>query len=343
MIVINARFLTQQITGVQRFAIEISLKLKETLGSGVVFVSPHNILQKEYAERLEAKVIGKHTGHVWEQIDLPQYLSSKEKPLLLNLANTAPLFYKNKAVTVHDLAFEAYPQTFSKKFLYVYKFMIPRIIKSSKHVFTVSEFSKREICEYYHSESDKISVIYNAVGDKFQHKEVMGLRMKNYFLAVSSLNYRKNFIAVLKAFELYAQKNPEGNLYVIGEIKNANFKGIDITPFLHNSRIKFLGRVPDEELVKYYSNATGFIYPSIYEGFGIPPLEAQACGCPVLLSDIPPLKEVFQDSALYCNPHDIKDMALQIDQLSHNKEKYVDKGFQNIKRFSWETSALHIQ
>ena len=117
-IFVNARFLTQHMTGVQRYAVEICLELKRMMGDDIEFVSPCNIIQKKYAEMLNVRIIGRHKGHIWEQIDLPSYLRKNDNPLLLNLCNTAPLFYKNKIVTVHDVAFMPYPQTFSKSFLY---------------------------------------------------------------------------------------------------------------------------------------------------------------------------------------------------------------------------------
>lgn len=167
MLIINSRFLTQQITGVQRFAIEISLRLKDMLKDNVLFVAPNNIVQFEIAKQLNVKIIGKHTGHLWEQWDLPKWLKHNGSPLLLNLCNLAPLRYKNKISTIHDIAFERYPQTFSKKFLVVYRFMIPRIIASSKYVITVSEFSKREIVDTYSVEEQNVKVVYNAVNEKF--------------------------------------------------------------------------------------------------------------------------------------------------------------------------------
>ena len=96
ILVVNSRFLTQNITGVQRFAIEIAKQLKVLYSSDIQFISPKNIIHVDLAEELEAKVIGNRTGHLWEQIDLPRYLKSIDSPLILNLANTAPLFYKNK-------------------------------------------------------------------------------------------------------------------------------------------------------------------------------------------------------------------------------------------------------
>lgn len=171
MLVVNSRFLTQKITGVQRFAIEISLRLKEMLKDNVIFVSPNDIIQGEIAQRLGVKFIGKHNGHLWEQWDLPKWLKKNGRPLLLNLCNMAPIMYLNKISTIHDIAFVRYPQTFSKKFLIFYKFMIPRIIASSKRVITVSNFSKKEIVDVYGVDQSLVTVVYNAVNETFKPKE----------------------------------------------------------------------------------------------------------------------------------------------------------------------------
>lgn len=342
MLFVNARFLSQPVTGVQRYAIEICLCLKKILHGQVCFVSPSNIIQKEIAQELGAISVGKHIGHAWEQIDLPIYLKKNGSPLLLCLCNTAPLYYKNKIVTVHDVAYKVFPQTFNKSFLYVYKFMIPRIMKSAIKIITVSEFSKTEIIKYYDIDPNVIEVVYNAVSKEFKKVSSRNLQKRKYLLAVSSLNYRKNFVSVLKAFDIFEKINSETDLYIIGDLKNNNFKGIDIEQYQSNPRIKFLGRVTDEELIYHYSIASGFIYPSLYEGFGIPPLEAQTCDCAVLAANIPPLREVLGESALYCNPYDVYDIANGMKKIIEQASNYRQLGRENIKRFSWEKSAKKI-
>ncbi|MBF4470432.1 glycosyltransferase family 4 protein [Flavobacterium sp. HJJ] len=346
-IAVNARFLTQSITGVQRFAIELSRRLKGIYGSEIQFFAPKNIVNAELADELNIIIIGHNTGHIWEQMDLPNFLKSKGNPLLLNLANTAPLFYKNKIVTIHDVAFLAYPETYSKKFLFFYKFLIPKVIYSSKHVLTVSDFSKSEIVKFYKISQDKITVIYNAVANQFSIGSSSLEQAKvPYLVAVSSLNYRKNLHSVLAAFQRISNEyNNNLQLIVIGDIKSKIFKSIDIQEYSSNTAFQFVGRVSDEELIKFYTNALGFIYPSYYEGFGIPPLEAQACGCPVIVSNVSSLPEVFKDSALYCNPNSIDEISNAMITLVKDKalrEQLVEKGRQNLLRFSWDQSALKL-
>ena len=341
MFFITARFLTQNITGVQRFAIEISKQLKKIYNDKIEFVSPKNIIHKDLANELNVKIIGNKTGHLWEQIDLPKYLKENNNPLLLNFANTAPFFYKNKIITVHDIAYERFPQTFDWKFRLFYKIAIPNIIKTSKHIFTVSQFSKSEIINFYHPNPNKIDVIYNAVNDIFKPKT--NNTKEDYILAVSSLNYQKNFHSLIKAFNLLEDKNIK--LYLVGGI-NKNFASLELLKDIeHNKNIIFRGRVDDDELIKLYSNAKCFLCPSLYEGFGIPPLEAQACGCPVIVSNVASLPEVCRDSALYCDPYDTEDIKNKIEMLLNNEElqkECIQKGFENIKRFSWKKSAEKI-
>lgn len=341
-LVVNARFLTQHLTGVQRYAVEISLELRKMMGNEIVFVSPCDIIQKKYADILNVQITGKHKGHVWEQIDLPLYLRKKGNPLLLNLCNTAPLFYKNKVVTVHDVAFMAYPQTFNKSFLHFYKFMIPRIMCTARKVITVSEFSKEEIVKYYAIDKNKIEVVYSAVSDIFQHTNHKIKAISPYLLAVSSVNHRKNFISVLKAFQVFKKYNKDLCLYIVGDVFNSNFKRINIDAYRNDSRIVFLGRISDEELVNYYRNASAFVFPSLYEGFGLPPLEAQMCGCPVLVADIPPLHEVIADSGIYCDPHDIHSISEGMKKVTEFEQLLRHKGYDNAKRFSFRNSAYLI-
>lgn len=340
IIFVNARFLTQELTGVQRYAIEISKKIKEYLRENVVFVSPHNILQKGYARQIGAISIGRHRGHLWEQMDLPLYLHKHNNPILLNLCNTGPIFYKNKIVTLHDIAYIRYPESYSFKFKLFYRLAIPLILKSSKSIFTVSNFSRKEIISYYHIKAPKINVAYNSASDFWRKPERTSI--DKFFLCVSSIKKNKNFILVLRAFSLLEKQGFDIPLYIIGSSSSKSFQDIDISFYENFHNIHFLGRVSDEELRGYYQKAIAFIFPSFYEGFGLPLIEAQSCGCPVLSSNRSCMKEILQDSALFFNPDDIDDLIEKI-KMSLNRKRRMFlsfKGYENSKRFSWDYSAL---
>ena len=333
-IIVNARFLTQKLTGVQRYAIEISKRLKK-LDPSIIFVAPKNILHLDIAKELNIQTIGNSTGYFWEQIELPLYLKSIGSPLLFSPANMAPVFYKNKIVSVHDIAFVKYPHGFEWQFRLVYRLLIPMILKTSKKIITISQFSKKEIIDHYSLSPKQIVVIYNGIDEKFYHHPNPEHK-EQYFLGVSSLDSRKNFQGLIEAFlEL---NHPSLMLYIIGDQNNA-FKNIDV---MTDKRIKFLGRVSDEELIDYYSGAFAFVYPSFYEGFGFPPLEAMACGAPVICSNTASLPEVGGDAVMYINPYDtndIRDKMLMVIENEKLREEMLQKGLQHVKQFSWNQAA----
>ncbi len=339
LIVINSRFFTQQITGVQRFAIEISKGLKKRLGDDVKFVSPKNITHESLASELNLSIVGKNTGHLWEQYDLPKFLKAINKPLLLNLANTAPLCYENKIVTIHDLAFLENPKWFSKTFYHFYHFLIPRIVRNSKQILTVSNFSKSEIVKKIKIKEDKIKVIYNSINVDILPSKGYNSPYGKYALFVGSLDPRKN---IMKLFEAVRFFHSDIKLLIVGGM-NKSFNSFKVNK---NENIIFTGYVTDKELGKLYSNAVCFVYPSLYEGFGIPPLEAQYLGVPVVLSDIPVFKEVFSDSVFYCNPNSPESIAQAINKISSlsalERENVVIKGYENAQKYTWEEAANKV-
>jgi len=335
MLIINSRFLTQNITGVQRFAIEISKQLKKLYGENIQFVSPKNIIHHDLSKKLDVKIIGNKTGHLWEQIDLPKYLKNHGSPLLLNLANTAPLFYRDKIVTVYDLAFYHHPEWFSKKFTLFYNFLIPKVLGNSKYIFTDSNYVKNDISNSYNISKNKITTLHGSYAEIFKYND---MKREKFVLAVGSIDPRKNLKSIIEIFK----EKQDIKLIIVGQ-KNKIFSSFDITDLPNN--IKFTGYISDEELVTFYNTASLFIYPSFFEGFGIPPLEAQVCGCPVIASNTTSLPEVGGNSFLYCNPSTIDDIKQKIELLLNDnslQEELIEKGFENIERFSWEKSAKKI-
>ncbi|HEJ6926753.1 TPA: glycosyltransferase family 4 protein [Serratia marcescens] len=341
MIYINARFLTQEITGVQRFAEMISLELCKKYND-IIFVCPQGVLRQDVAQKLRVKQVGFSHGHLWEQVELPAYLMRKGSPLLINLGSTGPIAYKNKIITHHDITYLRYPESYSRSFLLFYKLLVPMMIRTSKHLLTVSEFSKREITNAYQYPQDKTSVIYNAVEDKFQPKQQDTPDV--YFLAVASKNFHKNHRGMIDAFLALKEKLPSSRnikLKIIGDLfKELSYKNHNTGAKMEG--IEFLGRVDDNELIRLYQNAYAFIFPSFYEGFGIPPLEAQACGCPVLASNQASIPEILGESALYFNPFSGNEMIHAMEDILRENElrlQLIRKGHENIKRFSWKLSA----
>jgi len=336
MVIVNARFLTQKVTGVQRFAIEIS-KVLHKLNGEIIFVTPFDVIDKDLARELGAIVVGKNKGVVWEQIDLRFYLKSKGKPLLVNFCNTGMAFYKNQIVTIHDMSYKVNPGWFSRSFYLWYNFLIPHIAKRCLRLFTVSNSSKKDIVKYLNIKQDKVTVIYNSsnLNTNNNFEQIVAGR---YLLSVSSLDPRKNLNNLLKA---YKDVDENVKLFIVG-LKKDNFQ-LDDT--LVSERVVIRNYVSDDELASLMRYSEAFIYLSFYEGFGLPPLEAMSLGCPVIVSDISAHREVCGDAALYADPYNVEDIKEKIiNLLTSNKLKteLILAGKENLKRFNWLESGQKV-
>lgn len=338
MIVINARFLTQNLTGVQRYAEQISLALKQ-LRDDVVFVTPHDVRSHQTADVLQARCIGRNRGHLWEQIDLPLYLRRQGNPLLVSLGSSGPLFYDNQIATHHDITYVRFPHTYSWMFRTAYRIMTPILLSRVKTLLTPSEFSKGEISSFYKMPRERILTLPNAVTAHFLPATVHVGRP--YLLAVSSPSAHKNFTRMIQAF-LSLRGQPDLQLHIVGSTHGL-FADPDLQRLAtRDPRIRFLGRLDDAELLTQYQGATAFVFPSLYEGFGIPPLEAQACGCPVLAANAASIPEVLRDSALYFDPLDTVQMAAAMQRILDDpalRQSLRRQGLANVMRFSWQRSA----
>ena len=338
---INSRFITQNVTGVQRYAMELSKKLNK-MNADVKFVSPRKIVHKDVASELNILTFGNFSGHLWEQAELPIYLKYHNNPVLMNFANTAPMFYRNQITVIHDLSFLRNPGWFSKKFYYYYRFLVSRIARNSLKIITDSEFSKQEIMNLLNVSENRIRVVYSAVSENLmsEAKKNFHNNYDDYILTVSSLDPRKNLTNLISALRRGKLKNTR--LVVVGsENKIFVHKGLeDILKY--NTNVVFTGYISDTELAGLYRNARLFVYPSFYEGFGLPPLEAMACGCPTVVSKTASLPEVCGEAAYYIDPYAIESIAHGIHEVLTNenlRRTMIKKGLERIKLFSWEKTA----
>lgn len=333
----------QEQTGVNRFAYEMCRALR-SINVSFTLLCPHGEIKQCYST---TDFVIRHCGfgrsHIWEQIALPIYFCSiRGKKILVNFTGLSPLLIRHKYMTIHDMAYRVNPTWYSPSYAFIYRLLTPLCARTAQRILTVSEFSKSEIMRWLKIPESKIFVIYNAVSSRFTTDYASNTNTKEqYILAVSSLDPRKNFLNLLKAFSLIQDKDIK--LYVIGGensiYRTSMTKLNDIT---YTERVKWLGRVNDSDLVQYYRHAELFIYPSLYEGFGIPPIEAMACGTPVVVSHIAPLIEVCGDAAAYINPLDIHDIAAIMTDLLHNADRrnvLKTLGSQRVKLFSWQDSA----
>lgn len=345
MIYVNGRFLLQEQAGVNRFAYELCLAFV-ALGIKFTLLCPYGEIKPCYdVSRFHIIRCGLGHSHFWEQIFLPlRFLRIRGTKVLLCFTGIGPILVRDKMMTIHDLAFMVNPQWYTPFYVYLYKLLTPLAAKTSKKILTVSQFSKKEIMRLLAIKEDKIAVIYNAVSSKFKCSQASHFTVtskEKYILAVSSIDPRKNFQTLLKAFALI--KNQDVSLYIIGGKSHVFAKlANDVCQPIPTNKIKWLGRVSDNELKEYYKDAICFIYPSLYEGFGIPPLEAMACGTPTIVSDIEPLREVCGDASLYVNPINEKDIADKIIYLINHPDlqDFLRKaGSERSLEFDWEKSA----
>ena len=329
---INGRFLTQDITGVQKFAWAVCQEL-QYLGWDIQLICPKNIKhQLPFGTIIETGML---QGHKWEQIELPLYLKQNNIPPLLNLCNTAPLVYRNNIITLHDLAFIENPNWFNPKFAKWYKWLIPKIAKKSKHILTVSEFSKSEIMKHLHVLQSKITVLPNGIYWNANAESLAKTRNRPYILSVGSDNPRKNYQTLIESFK-NLDKN-DYDLIIVGKpstVFNSN------NP-VNAKNVYWLNKVNDAELIHLYKNATAFVSTSLYEGFGIPALEAISLNCPIILNDIPVYRELYQDLAqFYDGSKDSLTKELNSLLGSPKQEVYGDD---LLKSYNYKQAALGIE
>ena len=349
-IVINGRFLTQNITGVQRYALELTRALDDLLGNGEIDASQYavEIIAPRGANNPQFKNIvftqaGNLKGHLWEQFELPRLSWGA---FLINLCNTAPILKWNKAVTIHDTAVWAVPQAYSFPYRAWYRFLLPCITRSAKQIFTVSQFSKQELMRCLSVKEKKCLVVKEGrehIEEVQSDDDILDrhhLLDKPFVLAVSSLSPNKNFGAIIDALQWL--NGASFNLVIAGGT-NPRIFARDQKPL--PDFVKHVGYVSDGELKSLYEHASCFIYPSLYEGFGLPPLEAMTCGCPVISSERASLPEVCGDAALYCDPTDPKSLATQIAKIMAQpalRNELSRRGRERAQMFSWKQCAQEV-
>lgn len=351
-IFINGRFLAQSVTGVQRYAREVVLALDDLLAAGeidrdryaFVIVSPVGASGLPGLKHIAIRSMGPLRGQAWEQFVLP---AISRKGWLLSLCNVGPLFKHRHIVTVHDASVFAYPEAYSFGFRAWYQFALPALGKTAAKILTDSHFSESELIKYCGMSPDKIVVAPLGVDHMSRLRPDYNVFKKHrlgerpYILAASSLSPHKNFMRLAQAFNLLRDVNVD--IVVAG---GANPKVFSNSHFSSNQEnVHYLGYVSDEELRALYERAHCFVYPSLYEGFGLPPLEAMVCGCPVIVSDAASLKEVCGAAALYCDPMSHKDIADKIGLLladANLREKLRETGRMWATRFRWADTARAI-
>jgi glycosyltransferase involved in cell wall biosynthesis len=339
---LNGRFTVQPLSGVQRFATETMNAIDRLWSSGR---APFSILAPaggtgswDHAN-LRFREIGRLSGQLWEQLELPRFARDG---LLINLGNTAPVRARNQIVVIHDAGVYVTPEAYSPTFRMWNRALHYLLARSSTRIVTVSRFSRGQISRHLGVPEARIDVIPEG-GDHALRVEAdrsvlarHGLEAGRYVLAVGNLAAHKNLGILGKTARVLHERGVD--LAITGGLKSGVFRGGVPVP----APSKYLGRVNDSELRALYEHAACFVFPSRYEGFGLPPLEAMTCGCPVVASSVEAVTEVCADAVFYCSPADADGFADTICRLLDDPElrrNARERGLERARSFSWEHAA----
>ncbi len=296
---------------------------------------------------------------------LPKQLKRLKIDLFHGVKGALPNVPTNikKVVTIHDAIPFIFPQQFKLITLIFWKLSLRLSMSKANKIISVSSATKKDIIRIFHPQKNKVKVILEGFEkENFKTRDkkecykkvttflngekailIKKIENKKIILNVNSLNLRKNIPLLLKAFDVHANNNKDSILIIIGKETPYTKNILQIYKQCKNkSRIYFLNFVPDEMVSYFYNIATVFVYPSFYEGFGLPILEAQACGCPVITSNTSSMPEVAGKSAILINPNSIRSVMGAINKIINNKKAQKDlisSGLDNIKRFSWANCA----
>lgn len=289
---------------------------------------------------------------IMEHLSLPMRAYRDRLDLFHSPHYTLPLLIRTPSVvTVHDLIHLLHPPKKPFNWAYHYaKYMIKVAVERARAVITVSENTKNDLIERIGARPEKISVIHSGVEKIFKpvlREECLGFLQgeglpQEYILHVGNHKPHKNILTLIKAFGGIKGRT-SCHLLLCGS-EEAHTRAIRRTVREEGleERVRFLGHRDDDQLVKLYSAATALVFPSLYEGFGFPILEAMACGTPVITSDVSSMKEVAGGAALLINPHDLEGLASAISKLTADpslRKGLTERGFEQVKRFQWEKTA----
>lgn len=333
---VNGRFLTRPTTGVDRFAREVVRELDKIIEHGFMEVLvPKGTPNLPKYKNIGVIEYGGLKGISWEQIQLPYY-AIRHNRFLLNLCNAAPII-KTDLVCIHDMQFRAFPEFFSWKYVLWYRFLFAFITRNAKKVCTVSNFSKKEIKKYYPNMKAEVTVVYSGwqhmlriKSDEDIFRRYPAIQRNQYFFAMSSIAKNKNFKWVIKT----AKNNPDYTFVIAGKVNKKVFGDVVLETV---PNVIQLGYVTDSEAKALMENCLAFLYPSFYEGFGLPPLEALSVGADIVVSDIEVMHEIYYDWAHFIDPRQDNYYVYQI--LEQETFKMHASPCAN---FHWKDSALRI-
>ncbi len=335
--------------GIGEYAYELLLQFKKQKTKTtkfLIYLKDKPLLDMpEEDDGWKYKVVG--PKKMWTQFALPvSLILGKVKPdIFFTPSHYAPRYAPLKtAISIMDLSYIHFPELFRKNDLYQLTNWTKYSAKNARLIFTISKSSKDDIIKEYNLDSKKVVVTYPGI-KQIKSMKTTDLKKfdinKDYILFVGTLQPRKNITKLIEAFSKI--ENKKIDLVIVGK-KGWLFEEILNSPskFGVEKKVKFLDFVTDEDLPSLYRNAKCFVLPSLYEGFGLPVLEAMKYGCPVITSNISSLPEAGGDAAVYVDPENVDDITKKIDKVLKDeklRKDMIKKGEAQVKKFSWEKTA----
>lgn len=363
-IAVNTRFLMKNyLEGYGNFIYEIFKRISEK-HSEIEFIF---IFDRSYepefifGPNIKPVVIGPKARHpllwrFWYEFSVPKVLKKYKADIFISCDGMCSLNTNvPQCVVIHDLAFLHYPAGSKRSHLSFLKKFTPKFISNAKSVITVSEFSKNDIIKNYQTESNKIKVIYNGVKEIFyplshELRELVRKKYsdnKEYFIYVGSIHPRKNLINLLKAFSVFKKRMQSGmKLMIVGRLawKYDSFLN-SLENYKYKKDVILPGFVGDDELANLIGASYAMVYPSLFEGFGVPVLEALKCNVPVITSSGSAMEEITKGKALYADANNYNDIAEKMMILYKDeslRKKLIDEGRDVAKQYNWDKAATEF-
>ncbi len=348
-VVFNGKFFAASPTGVHRVAEELVHAVDKLLATDPVLAKrfrfeallPPDTRRLPLLQCIGVRVCGHFTRRLWEQFDLPRHASGA---LVVSLCNLGPVATRTAITMIHDAQVHSTPDSYGWAFRVWYKLVQPVIGRRHRLVLTVSDFSRGELARFHVAPRERIRVVHNGIDhmDRIRASSAApsrhGLSSGGYVLALATLQSHKNIAVLLKAF---ARRQRRDGL-VLALFGDATRRQFEAAGHEVGEDVRFLGRIDDEDMKGLLLHAHCLAFPSLTEGFGLPPLEAMRVGCPVVVARCGALPEVCGDAALYADPFDVESWQAAFDALGTadgRRAELIAAGTKNAAGFTWERAG----